>query len=311
MTLFRDPVHDGAADPVVVHHRAERAWWMIYTARRADAPGLSGVEWVHGTDLGVASSADGGNTWTYRGVVEGLDIEWGRHTYWAPEVVDDGRTYHMYVSVVRGVPSQWAGHERRIRHYTSTDLSRWTYRSTLDLSSPYVIDACVIALPRGGYRMWYKDEADDSATWFADSPDLATWTVGGRALAHRPHEGPNVFRLGGSWWMIVDEWKGQRVLRSTDLTTWEPHGRILDTPGLRADDATVGHHADVVVRSATEAVIFYFTHPGRAGIDADDSYATRRSTVQAAVLRVAGGTLVCDRDAPLPDPLLLPVEGQE
>jgi YD repeat-containing protein len=28
--LFRDPVHDGATDPVLVHH-ADGTWWMFYT----------------------------------------------------------------------------------------------------------------------------------------------------------------------------------------------------------------------------------------------------------------------------------------
>ncbi|GHB59737.1 hypothetical protein GCM10010306_061610 [Streptomyces umbrinus] len=85
----------------------------------------------------------------------------------------------MYVSVIRGVPTQWAGHTRVIRHYTSHDLFSWTYRSTLPLSSDRVIDACVLPLPTGGYRMWYKDEADDAHTYAADSDDLARWTVRG------------------------------------------------------------------------------------------------------------------------------------
>ncbi|HWS32628.1 MAG TPA: hypothetical protein VN408_07780 [Actinoplanes sp.] len=284
--LFRDPVFDGAADPVLVFNRAEDTWWMIYTNRRANVPDLPGFSWVHGTDLGVASSTDGGATWLYRGVIEGLDIEWGRHTYWAPEIVDDGETYHMYLSVVRGVPEQWPGHERHIRHYTSPDLLTWTYRSTLDLSSEYVIDACVLPLPGGGYRMWFKDEADDCHTWAADSDDLYEWRVHGLAVDGRPHEGPNVFTLGGVHWMIVDEWQGQRVHRSDDLEHWEPQGLLLaGTP--------TGQHADVVVRG-DDALIFYFTHEPDG----------RRSSIHVARLAVAGGTLVCDRDEVLHGPLL-------
>lgn len=78
--LFRDPVYDGAADPVAVHHRQSGEWWLVYTNRRTTAPG-PGVAWVHGTDLGVAASADGGRTWTYRGTLTGLDTEWGRNTF--------------------------------------------------------------------------------------------------------------------------------------------------------------------------------------------------------------------------------------
>ncbi|MGV9383033.1 hypothetical protein ACWDRB_44955 [Nonomuraea sp. NPDC003707] len=296
--LYRDPMHDGATDPTLIWNRAERAWWLVYTSRRASAPDRGDVSWVHGTDLGVASSADGGATWLYRGTIEGLDTEWGRHTYWAPEIVDDGETYHMYVSVIRGVPEAWPGHERHIRHYTSPDLVRWTFRSTLGLSSPYVIDACVAALPGGGHRLWYKDEADGSHTWAADSSDLHHWQVRGPAVTISAHEGANVFTLGGRHWMIVDEWRGQRVLVSDDLDVWEPRGLILDQPGTRPDDDGFGHHADVVVTGEEEAVIFYFTHPGGG----------RRSSVQAARLRVRNGELTCDRDEPLTGPLL-PVEG--
>ncbi|WP_430781825.1 hypothetical protein [Actinoplanes sp. G11-F43] len=294
--LFRDPVHDGAADPVLVYHRGERAWWMVYTNRRANVPGLPHFSWVHGTDLGVASSTDGGTTWLYRGVLTGLDTEWGRHTYWAPEIIDDGETYHMYVSVVRGVPERWPGHERHIRHYTSTDLLRWTFRSTLELSSAFVIDACVLARPGGGWRMWYKDEADDCHTWAADSDDLFDWRVHGPAVTGRPHEGPNVFALGGTYWMIVDEWRGQRVLRSDDLECWEPRGLLLD-------GAPAGQHADVVVRG-DDALIFYFTHPGGHAGMAGESYDARRSSIDVARLTVAGGTLRCDRGEPLHGPLL-------
>lgn len=298
--LYRDPMHDGATDPTVIWNRAERAWWLVYTSRRATAPDRRDVSWVHGTDLGVASSADGGVTWLYRGTIDGLGTEWGRHTYWAPEIVDDGSTYHMYVSVIRGVPDAWHPHERRIRHYTSPDLVRWTYRSTLALSSPYVIDACVAALPGGGYRLWYKDEADDSHTWAADSPDLYTWQVKGPAVTISAHEGPNVFALGGRHWMIVDEWHGQRVLRSDDLETWQPLGLILDEPGSGEHDGGYGHHADVVV-TGEKALAFYFTHLDGPG-------GGRRSAVHAARLRVRGDELTCDRDEKLTGPIL-PVEG--
>lgn len=59
--LFRDPVHDGAADPTVIWNRNEQAWWILYTNRRASAPAI-GKSWVHGTRIGVASSHDGGET---------------------------------------------------------------------------------------------------------------------------------------------------------------------------------------------------------------------------------------------------------
>src|SRR4051812_22190064 len=56
--LFRDPVYDGAADPVVIWNRRERRWFMLYTNRRANVPGLGGVAWVHATRIGLAESTD-------------------------------------------------------------------------------------------------------------------------------------------------------------------------------------------------------------------------------------------------------------
>lgn len=293
--LYRDPIYDGAADPVVIWNRQAKEWWMIYTNRRATEPG-SGVAWVHGTDLGVASSRDGGKTWVYRGTLGGLDIEWGRNTFWAPEIIWHDGLYHMYVSYIQGVPDRWAGHPRRILHYTSPDLINWTYQSKLNLSSDRVIDSCIYQLPDGRFRMWYKDEANGSHTYAAESDDLYEWRVIGPVLTHRSHEGANVFRFKGYYWMIVDEWQGQGVFRSDDLEHWERNGVILDQPGTREDDATFGLHADVVVQGE-EAYIFYFTHPERIGDwQSNDSYATRRSSIQVARLDVQDGILTCDRD---------------
>ncbi|NMO95159.1 family 43 glycosylhydrolase [Paenibacillus lemnae] len=292
--LFRDPIYDGAADPVVIWNRQAEEWWMIYTNRRATETGM-GVAWVHGTDLGVASSKNGLN-WLYRGTLNGLEIEWGHNTFWAPEVIWHEGTYHMYVSYIQGVPDQWESHKRNILHYSSPDLLSWTYHSEVKLSSDRVIDACVYRMPDGRFRMWYKDEDNGSATYAADSLNLHDWEVVGPVLTHRSHEGPNVFEFKGYYWMIVDEWRGQGVFRSTDLEQWERNGLILDKPGTREDDGTIGLHADVVVQD-DNAYIFYFTHPERIGTyDPDQTYGMRRSSIQAARLDVVDGNLVCNRD---------------
>ncbi|MGZ5424013.1 MAG: hypothetical protein ACXW2V_05360, partial [Candidatus Aminicenantales bacterium] len=133
--LYRDPVYDGAADPSLVWNDKERAWWVFYTNRRANAPDAQdGVRWCHGTDIGIASSSDGGLTWIYRGIAKGLEFEPGRNTFWAPCLVEHGRTYHLFVAYVRGVPADWSG-DRHIVHYTSPNLVDWTYESILPLSS--------------------------------------------------------------------------------------------------------------------------------------------------------------------------------
>jgi hypothetical protein len=282
--LFRDPIFDGAADPTLIWNRQEQCWWMIYTNRRATVE-VTGFTWIHGTDLGVASSSDGGNSWLYRGTLDGLEFEKGRNTFWAPEIIYHEGVYHMYCSYVRGIPDNW-NYPRHIVHYTSSNLWDWEFRSILPLSSDKVIDACLYQLPSGTWRMWYKDEANHSHTYAADSDDLFHWRVTGPVITDRPHEGPNVFRWQGCYWMVTDPWCGQAVYRSEDALEWAYQGLILDKQGTRPHDQTIGQHADVVVQGE-EAYIFYFTHPVKG---------RPPTSIQAARLEFASGVLTCDRD---------------
>ncbi|WP_150306497.1 glycoside hydrolase family protein [Planctomonas psychrotolerans] len=297
--LFRDPIFDGAADPTVIYNPHEDAWWMVYTNRPTTNTIEKGIYWLFGSDLGVASSDDGGATWQYRGILENLAFEWGRGTYWAPEIFEHEGVFHMYVSYIRGIPVGGPPAEMKIHHYTSSDLLDWTHVGPLALHSDFVIDACVIRRPDGGFRMWYKDQLNGSITWAADSDDLYEWTDRAEVLrTPGGHEGPNVFELGGFFWLIVDTWAGQLVTRSTDLEKWTEQGLILagehGVPNTRADDVGPGLHADVVV-SGERAWIFYFTHPDRVGSE-HPTVRSRRSSIQVAELRVEDGTLVCERD---------------
>jgi len=293
--LFRDPVYDGAADPSFVWNEAERAWWVLYTNRRANAPDAqAGVRWCHGTDVGIASSPDG-RAWTYRGAAQGLEFEPGRNTFWAPCLVTHGGAYHMFVSYIRGVPADWSG-DRRIVHYMSRDLVHWKFEAVLSLSSERVIDAFVCAKPAGGWRMWYKDEAHGSHIYAADSEDLFRWTVKGAAVAGTGQEGPAVFFWRGAYWLLVDRWQGMGVLRSDDLERWtEQPGTILGAPGTRLDDGDIGRHGEVIVQGPN-AYLFYFTHP--FGPKEHVQPGKHRSSLQVARLELDRGRLVCDRDKP-------------
>jgi hypothetical protein len=300
--LFRDPVYDGAADPVLVYNPARGRWWMFYTNRRATAQGLPGVSWVHGTRIGIAESPDGGASWDYVGTADielppalgGADA-----THWAPDIVraDDG-VYHMFLTVVPGVFEDWK-HPRVIVHLTSTDLRNWRNPIKVPLATDKVIDAALARLPDGGWRLWYNNEQDGKNTWYADSPDLDHWTDRGRALAQRG-EGPKVFRWRDSWWMIIDLWRGLGVYRSQDAVHWTAQpSTLLSEPGLGPDDGVIGGHADVVV-SGGRAYIFYFTHPGRRGAEAkQDGSPQRRSVIQVAELLEEGGVLRVERDQPV------------
>src|SRR5688572_18577392 len=82
--LYADPVHDGAADPVIIWNKKAKRWWMFYTNRRANIEDTTGVKWVHGTRIGIAESQDG-RTWTYK---DTANINYRPHvgyTFWAPD----------------------------------------------------------------------------------------------------------------------------------------------------------------------------------------------------------------------------------
>lgn len=293
--LFNDPIYNGAADPVIFWNRGEKQWWIVYTQRMHSAPG-PGTTPIHGSKLGVASSPDG-HDWLYRGTLEGLDFEHGHNTWWAPEILWHEDRYHMYASYVQGMPVNW-NRPRTIIHYTSTDGWKWQLESHLSLSSDRVIDACVARMPSGIWRMWYKDEQHKSHTYCADSTDLYHWEPAGCAIDGPGHEGPNVFFFEGSWWMIVDYWRGQGVFRSEDCLAWTSAGMILDQAGSRQDDQGFGHHADVLV-AGDDAYIVYFTHPLPPADWAEGTplpLEYKRTSLQIGRLRREGDTLVCNRD---------------
>jgi hypothetical protein len=303
--LFRDPVYDGAADPVVVWNRGEQKWFMFYTNRRATMTDLPGVSWVYGSPIGIAESNDGGATWSYRGTAN-IDYGEGEYTFWAPDVVYHDGVYHMFLTLVPGVYTTWAG-EGRIDHLTSADLLTWEYRSTLSLAAPKVIDASVLRLPDGSWRLYYNNEVDHKSVYYADSADLFTWRERGKVLGNRAGEGPKAFWWRDRYWMIVDHWCGLGVYHSTDTLNWTPQAnRIVETPGHGPDDEVNGLHADVVV-SDDRAYLFYFTHPGRKGADSEkDGYDQRRSSIQVVELHIVDGQIVAHRDEPTYIALLPP-----
>lgn len=297
--LFRDPVFDGAADPVVIYSGSFGRWYMFYTNRRANAAGTRGVEWVHGSRIGMAESLDAGVTWRYIGEADiQLPAQYGgaQATHWAPDVIRDGAgTYHMFLTVVPGIFDNW-NHPRSIVHLSSKDLRTWRDARPVKLATDRAIDAGVVRLPDGSWRMYYNNEADNKAIWYAESPDLESWTDRGRLIADQPGEGPKAFRWRGKWWLITDVWSGLAVYASDDGSRWtRQQGNLLETPGKGVDDQVKGQHPDVVV-SGDRAWLFYFTHPERRGKEADTP-ATRRSSIQVVELKEQGGVISADRDA--------------
>ncbi|HEY9342283.1 MAG TPA: family 43 glycosylhydrolase [Hanamia sp.] len=297
--LYHDPVYDGAADPVVIWNQKEKKWFMFYTNRRANAQNVTGVTWVHGTRIGIAESADGA-TWKYRDTANINFRLTPEYTHWAPEVIEHDGIYHMYLTYVPGIFTEW-GHPRDIIHLTSKDLLNWDYQGTLPLASDRVIDACVMQKPDGTWRMWYNNERDKKSIYFADSKDLNNWEDKGKAIGDRGGEGPKVFKWKGKYWMLVDNWAGMSLYYSDDMQQWtkQPE-RILEKPGKGPEDQAIGGHADVVV-NGDRAFVFYFTHPGRTKENPApaNSVDSRRSLIQVAELEFKDGAISCDRDKPV------------
>ena len=286
--LYRDPIYDGAADPMIIRRHTDGMFYMFYTQRRANQR-VTGVTHCYGTAIGVAESEDCAH-WHYRGALN-LDFEFGHNTFWAPEIVydPDNALYHMFVTYIRGIYADWGGNAC-IAHYTSKDLFYWDHEGALSFGSGRIIDPCIIRLPDGLWRMWYKDEHQGCTTCYADSRDLYNWEYRGIATGDCEQEGPNAFFFGGKYWLIADIWNGQAVYFSDDGEhfTRQPEP-ILREIGTRPNDNYRGAHADVIV-IGEHAYIVYFTHP--------DTVNPERTSVQLAELCIENGTLVCDRNAP-------------
>lgn len=297
--LYRDPVHDGAADPSMVWDRAGKKWLMFYTNRRADlvTKNPRDVAWVYGTRIGIAQSLDGGTTWTYVGIAK---IPYGKpdYTFWAPDVFWSGGVYHMFVAVVPGIFHNWNA-PRFIIHLTSKDLKHWTFRGKLNLGSDRVIDPYVFEVSKGHWMMFYKDERDHSYIHYADSTDLFHWKPMGAAITDRPSEGPIVFRWKGKIWLIVDAWHGMAVYHSTDALHWIPQkNNLLEGPGKIPTDRSEGHHGDVVV-NGKRAYLFYFVQQVGADRIPGDPISGHRSVIQVVELHEKDGKLTVNRNVPV------------
>lgn len=188
-------------------------------------------------------------------------------------------TYHMFLTFVPGIFTNWA-HPREIVHLTSKDGIKWNTVGRVDLKSDKVIDACVIRLSDGRWRMWYKDERNPKPLCYADSPDLQNWIPRGNAVTNFTGEGPKVFRWKGKYWLIADCWRnGMRVWNSDDCTDWKMQDAVL-----------FGNHGDAVV-SGDRAWWFYFAGP-------HDLPGSRRTAINVAEFSMVNGELIADAYAP-------------
>ena len=312
--LYIDPVYNGSTDPMVCYNYNTKQWYMYYTSRRSNVAGLKGTESVHGSPIGIAASSDGGATWKYIGNCN-IDYHPDENpTYWAPEIIEYKGTYHMYLTYVPGIFDTW-DHPRDIVHLTSNDGISWTTQSVLKLAVQKVIDACVIQLPNGTWRMWYNNEVDNKSIYYAESPDLYKWTDKGKVDLGAVGEGPNVIFWHGKYFMIVDEWKGLSVYSSDDALKWTKQEEYLiagipvkaDNPApappqgaggntqaqrrVNMVEGSRGNHADIEISNG-HAYLFYFSSiPPRLNMRGSAVY------VQELIYK-PDGTITCDPTAP-------------
>ncbi|MFT3936204.1 MAG: family 43 glycosylhydrolase [Chitinophagaceae bacterium] len=295
LPMYDDPLYHGAADPVVVYNAKQKLWFMLYTNRRATLTDSNGVRWVHHTPIGVATSRDG-KSWQYKDTANIQCRFDSGYTYWAPDVIADKGTYHMYLTYVPGVFNDW-NHPRSIVHCTSKDLMNWQFESKLSLANEKVIDPSVYKVNDTLWRMWYNSEPTGKNIYYAESNDLYHWQDKGVAIDNRG-EGPKVFFWHNKYYLIMDEWKGMSIFSSDDLLHWTKQtNRILEEPGTSKDDQAIGGHCDVVVNN-NRAFIYYFTHPGRVKGKPKPAnmFDARRSVIQIRELIYKDGEISCDRN---------------
>ena len=302
--VFRDPIYDGAADPIVIWNPFVGKWWMYYTNRRATETHLPGVSWVFKTPIGIAESSDGAN-WEYIGTANfpNLPEEAGgdNATLWAPDIVtgDDGK-WHMYLSIQPGVAERWGVIPGFIAHLTSDNMRDWKYERKFDLPRGSY-DADVIRMPDSTWRMYYKDPTGGASTfYYLESKDLYQWGDPLRVMSYRG-EGPIVFFWKNYYWMILCDGLGFSTFRSTDAEKWDlqPGGRLMpDGTGTGTDDIPSALHGEILINNG-RAYLYYFTHPGRIGEDKNkDGLDQRRSSIQVVELEFKDGWLVVDRNSP-------------
>jgi hypothetical protein len=206
----------------------------------------------------------------------------------------------MYLSIQPGIDVKW-GLPGFIAHLSSTNLRDWKYENRLSQLGTNVIDADILKMPDGMWRMYYKDSRQYSHISVTESRDLYSWSEPKEALKING-EGPIAFQWKGYYWLIVDTWNGQTVHRSKDGDTWEaqPGSPLMpDAEGTGKDDIPNALHANVVI-SNNRLYMYYFTHPGRVGADkGKDTYEQRRTSIQVAELKLnEEGWLTTNRNKP-------------
>jgi len=271
--IFHDPFYHGSADPEIVWNEYEKEWWIFYTGRRAlrDEGGTAAA-----CPIGVAASKDWKN-WRFVGYCS-FDGTGGKpdapFTFWAPGIIRDGNTYHMFVTFKPGTEGYWGGNKWWIKHYAAPSddlLSGWKVVEE-SLKSVRSIDASLYKKDNKWF-MWTRTETDSTrGIIVAESSDLNNWEIKGLAkgdinnkslTGYDYQEAPYVFYWKGKYWMITDPTGSDVVLyESDDIISWKFSGKVLMPGENNSCDTGIPRHPSVCV-IGDRAFIFYHVEPYR------------------------------------------------
>jgi Glycosyl hydrolases family 43 len=277
---FADPHYCGSCDPEVVWNPFEKVWSIYYTGRR---PAL-GMSSSCGNPIGVASSKDM-KKWTFRGycIFDGKGgLPDGDQTFWAPGVIVSGKNAHMFVTYKADATPPW-GTGGCIAHYVApiSDMINGWKRVDVTISEDNCLDANVIKLPNGTFRMYYvggynNPESKGRRTIrYAESPDLMSWTIKGEvqgdvnkeSITSIPYqEGVYVFLYNKRYYMIADPHKGLSTYSSEDGVVWKYHGQIMQGgTSPRLLDWSQARHPSVLIKGK-KVYIVYHVEPFRPDV---------------------------------------------
>lgn len=196
--------------------------------------------------------------WTPQPFAVTADNAHGEYLLWAPHIVKEGRTYHMFVC---GGAKE--GHVYSIHHLTSKDLFKWD-RAT---NNPVVTDGfdgrdpMVIrdgkrwilyftanSKPEGGNHVVKAVESRDLKTWSKEPKTVFTHTTVGTFGG--PTESPFVVRRGKTYYLFITDGGTVHVYRSQDPLHWE----------MKDEVGTIEAHASEVIRD--ERGNWFVSHVG-------------------------------------------------
>ena len=212
--FYMDPLFSAAHDPELVFNRREGCYWLLYLQNRYNSPASDPhpLGFTSLTDIGLASTPDGGRHWVYRGVALGLDVpagarharpppssaaggngtatsgtqQFGGATWWRPAVTYEAGTgtYHAFWVYwepgrgMRGPDGPGAYANWNVVHYESQDLKQWHFAQFVRKDS-FAYDSDVFRVADGRYILFSTGQTRPvhGSPKPLQSRDLRNWTV--------------------------------------------------------------------------------------------------------------------------------------